>query len=189
MIKINIQRSRSLEPFFNFYVKNSPDVIDPEWKTQILPSDEEISKKIEAYRNIWFKYQDKVLNGICSALDLNFKDNIEVYIVSGSNRSMSNPVVIGSQHSPNKFVVEITHELIHRIFEGTDFKFSKILLNKTDKRIVNNHILVYAILRKIFHDEPEIFKLVVPTIIEDYKMAYNLSESYEEILKFFRDNK
>jgi hypothetical protein len=102
---------------------------------------------------------------------------------------MSNPIVIGSQHSPDKFVIELAHELMHRIFEYTDFKFNKILLNKTDTKIINNHIIVYAVLRKIFQDEPKMFKLIAPVFRKEYKKAYELSENYEEILKFFRDNK
>jgi hypothetical protein len=190
MIKITIQHGKLLEPFFNFYVKNSPDVKGSGWKEWIPPDKEKMEKRIQAYKDMWAKYEEKVLNGICSALDLSFKGDVDVYIVAGINRSMSNPMIIGSQYLPNNFIITLAHELVHRIFRGEDFKFSKILLNKTDNKIVNDHILVYAILRKIFEDEPEMLKIVSDIKYDDnYKKAYELSESYEKILKYFRDNK
>jgi len=189
MIKINIQHSKSLEPFFNFYVQNSPDVISPNWKKWISPDKEELEKRIGAYKNIWSKYEEKILSGISSALDLSFKKDVDVYIVAGVNRSMSNPVVISSHHSLDKFVIELAHELTHRIFEGTNFKFDKILLNKTANKIVNNHVLVYAVLRKMFENESEMLKFIAPEFNENYLEAYKLSENYEDVLKYFRDNK
>lgn len=190
MTKINIQHGKLLEPFFNFYVQNSPDVKGSGWKEWVPPDKEKLEKRIQAYKDIWAKYEEKVLNGICSALDLSFdRDIIDVFIVAGVNRDMSNPLIISSHKGPKNFIVTITHELIHRIFRGEDFKFSKILLNKTDNKNINNHILVFAVLRKIFEDEPDMLKIVAQDKSEDYIKAYELSEPYEEILKFFRDNK
>lgn len=189
MIKINIQHCKSLEPFFNFYVKNSPDVKGSSWKEWIPPNKEEIEKRIELYKKVWAEYKEKVLNGINSALDLSFKENIDVYIVAGLNRDMGDPLIISSHKGPKNFLVALVHELTHRIFKDKNFKFSKILLNKTDNSVINNHILTYAILRKIFEDEPGMLKIVVPKMNRDYIKAYELSESYEEILKYFRDNK
>lgn len=189
-IKINIQRSKSLEPFFNFYVRNSPDVKGSGWKEWVSPDEEELRKRIQAYKNVWDKYEQKVLNGICSALDLSFKKDIDVYIVAGINRDMSKPVIISSHHSPETFVIKLAHELIHRVFENTNFKFEKILLNKTDDPVINNHIIVYAVLSKIFEKEPKMLKIIADIQYdENYKKAFELAENYEEILKFFRDKK
>jgi hypothetical protein len=190
MIKINIQHGKLLEPFFNFYVKNSPDVKGSGWKEWVPPSKEKIEEKIELYRDIWSKYEEKVLNGICSALNLSFPEDINVYIVAGVNRNMSNPLIISSHKGSKNFIVSLAHELTHKIFRGTNFKFSKILLNKTDNKTINDHILIYAVLRKIFENEPEMLKIVASIKNdENYKKAFELSEKYEEILKFFRDNK
>jgi hypothetical protein len=188
MVKVTIQHGKLLEPFFKFYVQNSPDVKGSGWKEWVPPDKEKLEKRMQAYKDIWAKYEEKVLNGICSALDLSFEENIDVYIVAGVNRDMSNPLIISSHKGPNNFLVSITHELVHRIFKGKDFKFSKILLNKTDNKIVNGHILVYAVLRKIFENEPDVLKIVADIKDGDYIKAYELSESYEEILKYFRDN-
>lgn len=189
MIKINIQHGSLLEPFFNFYVKNSPDVVGSGWKEWNPPNKEEIKEKIESYKKIWAEYEEKILNGISSALDLSFKENINVYVVAGINRDMSNPLIISSHKGPKNFLVSLSHELIHQIFKGEDFKFNKILLNKTDSKIINNHILVYAVLRKIFEEEPEILKIVSNVSNSDYKKAFELSEDYKMLLKHFRDNK
>ncbi|MFA6270447.1 MAG: hypothetical protein WC657_04545 [Candidatus Paceibacterota bacterium] len=190
MIKITIQHGGLLEPFLNFYVQNSPDVKGSGWKEWVPPNKEKLDERIEAYKNIWAKYEEKILNKICSALDLSFKENINVYIVAGINRSMSNPMIISSHHSPNEFIITLAHELSHQIFKGEDFKFSKILLNKTDNKKINNHILVFAVLRKVFEDEPEILQTMINTkYSEDYKKAFEASENFEEILKFFRENK
>src|SRR3989344_494600 len=86
MIKVSIQHSKLLEPFFNFYVKNSPDVKGSGWKEWVPPDKEKLDKRIEAYKDIWGKYEKKVLNGICSVLNLSFKEDINVYIVAVVNR-------------------------------------------------------------------------------------------------------
>jgi hypothetical protein len=191
MTKITIQHGKLLEPFFNFYVQNSSDVKGSGWKEWVPPDKEEIEKRIKAYKDIWTKYEERILNGICSALDLSFdEEDIDVYIVAGVNRSMSNPIIIKSGYSPESFIVALSHELSHRIFKGKDFKFDKILLNKTNNKNINDHILVYSVLRKIFENEPKMIKIIADIKYnEDYKKAYKLSEQYEDILKFFRDKK
>src|SRR3990167_2353778 len=99
--KIIIQHGKLLEPFFNFYVQNSPDVKGSGWKEWIPPDKEKLEKRIQAYKDIWAKYEEKILNEICSALELSFKGDIDVYIVAGVNRSMSNPMIISSHYLPN----------------------------------------------------------------------------------------
>lgn len=189
MIKVAIQHSKSLEPFFDFYVRNSSDVLGLGWKNWVTPNQEEVYSRIKIYKDIWDKYEEKIINEICSSLNLSFKENINVYIVAGVNRSISNPIVISSHHPPKKFVTELTHELIHFIFRDEDFKFSNILAQKTNNKIINNHILVYAVLRKIFENDTEMSKLIVPSMDENYIEAYKISENYEDILSFFRENK
>lgn len=194
MPKIFIQHGKLLEPFFNFYVKNSPDVKGSGWKDWTPPDKEKLEKRIQAYRDIWDKYEDKVLNGVCSALGLSFdREVVDVFVVAGVNRSMSNPLIIGSQHSPDKFVVALAHELVHKILVSNKNLFNidnSFLLIKGDNDTVNSHILVYAVLRKIFEDEPEMLKIIADIKYdENYQKAFELSESYEEILEFFKKNR
>jgi len=190
MIKITIQHGKLLEPFFNFYVQNSPDVKGSGWKEWASPDKEKLGKRIQAYKDIWAKYEEKVLNGIYSALDLSLKENIDVYIVAGINRDMSSPVIISSHHSLNKFVVTLAHELIHRLLASNkdSFKINNSFLSiKGNNDTINSHVLIFSVLRKIFEDEPEMFKMITPDRNEDYIKAYELSEPYEEILRYFRN--
>ncbi len=71
----------------------------------VPPDKEKMEKRIQAYKDIWAKYEEKVLNGICSALDLSFKEDINVYAVAGVNRDMSNPLIISSHKGPKNFIV------------------------------------------------------------------------------------
>lgn len=192
MVKIIIQHNKLLEPFLNFYVQNSPDVKGSGWKEWVPPDKEKLDKRIQAYKDIWAKYEEKILNGICSALELSFDRNIiDVFIVAGINRSMSNPLIIKSGYAPKNFIVSLAHELIHRLLASNKNSFNinnNFLLAKGDNDIVNSHILVYAVLRKIFEDEPEMLEIIADIKYdENYKKAYMLSEPYEDILKFFRN--
>lgn len=191
MTKVIIQHGKLLEPFFNFYVQNSPDVKGSGWKEWVSPDKEKVEERIKSYKDIWDKYEEKVINGICSALDLSFKEDINVYIVAGINRSMSNPVIISSHKGPKNFIVSLAHELVHRLLASNKELFkinNNFLLIKGDNDTINSHILVFSVLRQIFGEDPEIFKVVISGIkSDDYKKAYELSEPYEKILKFFRD--
>jgi len=193
MTKIIIQHGKLLEPFFNFYVKNSPDVKGSGWKEWIPPEKEKVDEKIQAYKNIWIKYEEKIIGGICSALDLSFdRDIIDVFVVAGINRDMSNPIIISSHKGTKNFVVSLTHELTHRLLASNKNSFkidNSFLLIKGNTDTINSHILIFSVLRKIFENEPEMFKIIAPNKSEDYIKAYELSEPYENILKYFRENK
>jgi|SRR3989344_150047 len=188
--KIIIQHGKLLEPFFNFYVQNSPDVKGTGWKEWMPPDKEKIEKRIQGYKDVWAKYDKKVLDGICTTLNLSFdREVIDVFIVAGINRSMSNPLIIKSGYSPENFIINITHELTHRLLASNKDPLkinNSFLFVKGENDTINSHILIFAVLRKIFEDEPELLKIVAPDRNEDYIKAYELSESYEDILKFFR---
>lgn len=192
MIKINIQHGKLLEPFLNFYVQNSPDVKGLGWNEWTPPVKEEMEKRIEVYKDIWAKYEEKVLSGICSALDLSFdRDIIDVFIVAGINRSMSNPLIIKSGYNPSNFIIVITHELTHRLLASNKdlFKINNdFLFIKGDNNTVNSHILIFSVLRKIFENEPEMLKIIADIKHDkNYMKAFELSKSYKKILKFFRN--
>lgn len=185
-MKINIIHAKKLEPTFNFYVKNSPNVKGEGWKEWNPPSEEVVVERIKAYQEIWDKYETKILAGIQSALNLDFKNDIEVSVVAGTNRSTSYPIVISSHHSPRKFIVELAHELIHRIFEGTDFKFDAVLEVRTHNKVIDNHVLVYAVLRQIFANEPKFMEIISNIKNPDYLKAFEMSENYAHVLNYFR---
>lgn len=174
MTKVIIQHSKLLEPFFNFYVQNSPDVKGSGWKEWIPPDKEKMEGRIQDYKDIWSQYEEKVLNGICSVLGLSFdRDIIDVFVVAGLNRSMSNPIVIKSGYGSKNFIVGITHELTHRLLASNKdlFKINNtFLFIKGDNDIVNSHILIFAVIKD-----------------ENYRKAFELSLPYEKILEFFRN--
>lgn len=188
-MKIIFKHAKNIDEYLIFYVKNSPDVKSLGWKEWVPPTKDHIEQRITAYKELWATYESKIINGIEEALNLKFERDIDVYLVSGINRNFSDPLILSTHKIPKIGIVNLAHELIHRIFEGTDFKFDKVLLNKADNKVINNHILVYAVIRHIFQDEPEKIEIASQTNDENYKKAFELSENYEEILKYFRDNK
>ncbi len=188
LMKIIFKHAKSLEHFLTFYVHNAPNIHES-WKTWEVPDKEHLERRITVYKELWATYESKVINGIEEALGLKFERDIDVYLVAGINRNFSDPLVLSLHKAPQIGMVSLCHELTHRIFSGTSFSFDKILLNKTDNSVVNNHILVYAVIRRIFKDEPEMIKIASEVNDPDYKKAFELSENYEEILKYFRDNK
>lgn len=78
-------------------------------------ADEFIEQKVLEYTNEWGKYQDDILSAMCDVLDLEFKQNIiDVYVVPFSN-SFSDPMVISTKYTSERFIEVFTHELIHRL--------------------------------------------------------------------------
>ncbi len=191
MTKINIQHGKLLEPIFQFYHKESddPGLVKGGWNSWVPPTEDKIIERIIKFKEIWSKYEENIISIICSSLGLRFNGDIDVYVVSGLSRSMSNPLIIGSQHSPDNFVVQLAHELVHRILSSNKEQYkinNEFLMLRGDSDAVNSHIIVYSMLRKVFEGDEEMMKLVEPTKNEAYKKAYELSASYEEILNYFR---
>lgn len=186
-MNITFKHAKSLESFLSFYVKNSPN-LDKKWKDWEPPTD--IEARIIAFKEFWAKYETKVVYGIEEALNLKFERDIDVYFVAGVNKAMSDPLILRASKNHKFILLKLTHELIHRIFEGTDFKFPKILLNRTGNNIVDNHIIVYAVMRHVFKDDPQLIERIMEDNFHpNYIKAFELSKNYEEILKYFRDNK
>ncbi len=189
--KILIQYGKLIDPLYIFYCQNNPSLKKRGWNDWIPPKPKELKRRILAYKKEWKKYEKKVLTEISGSLELSFnREVIDVFIVSGISRATSHPLIIKSGFKPKEFVITLVHELIHQIFDGKDLKFSKVLLIKDKDKTVSNHILVYALLRKIFKNKPEMLKIISDIKYnKDYKKAYEISKPYEDILKFFRKNK
>lgn len=189
MSKINIRHGKLLEPFFNFYVKNSPTVRG--WVKWVSPTENHIEEKIRLYKEIWSKYEKNVLDGIYSCLGLPLNENTNVYIVAGINRDMSDPVIISAHKGPKNFLISLTHELIHRTLSSNKNLFvinNDSLLIQGDDKTVNSHILVFSALRKIFEKDQELLEVIANSAKEgSYKKAYEISGDYENILEFFRN--
>lgn len=154
--KIIIKYGKLLDPVFIFYCRNNPALKDRGWNDWIPPSYEEVLSRIKNYRQEWEKNEKKILDGICDILSLNFiRNKIDVYIVSGNPRQLSDPLIIKSGFKPDEFVDTLTHELIHKLFEDNTPKIPPRILeemfpNETQK--TRNHVIVYAVLKHIYLD-------------------------------------
>lgn len=148
--EIIIQYGRLIDPVFTFYCQNNPDLKKFGWDKWTPPTKEEIDKRIKAYKEEWEKYN--IVKEISNCLGLSFKrDVIDVYIVSGVSRSSSHPIIIKSSFTPKEFVVTLTHELIHRIL--TINKIPKVVFDPDESDTTNNHVIVFAVLKKILNEE------------------------------------
>lgn len=135
---------------------------------EIAATDKYIQETVELYLKNWAPYEEKVLAGMCKALDLEFKQNIIDAYVSPFGNSFSDPMVISTKYSGDRFIEVFTHEIAHRLLTDntkiTSSRDRKIL--KTWKNLFGDshawntlvHIPVHALLEYIFIDilnEPE----------------------------------
>jgi hypothetical protein len=185
--QIKIQHSRFIDPIFIGYLQTLP-----EWKYWHPPTQEQIDKRIKRYQELWDKYGEKILNGICEATGMEFRRNvIDVHIVSGTPQEFSRPLVMWYDHTDESFLITITHELIHCFFVDNDPIYSSaksIELFPHADEITQKHIEVYAVLQYVFADV-----VVRPDAIERKKSidtgAYDKAWGevgiigYEEIIK------
>lgn len=170
--KILIQYGRLIDPVFIFYCQNNPELKERGWNEWAPPSKEDLDKKIKNYREEWSKHD--IVRQLSKTLGLSFKRNIiDVFIVSGISRASSHPIIIKSGFKPKEFVITLAHELIHVIL--TDNKIQKVIYDKTKSDAVNNHVIVYAVLKKIL--DKELWDIEVKaTTSADYLEALELSE-------------
>ena len=193
--KIRIKYNRFLDPIFKAYIKSNP-----KWKDWVEPTEVEVKERVKKYKEEWFKYEKKILEGVCEILDLNFSQNIiDVHIVSGNDRQFSNPVVIKSGFKPDEFIRSITHELIHRLFSDNlqNVVTSKIFLEMfPDKNeLVRNHIITHAVLKFAYLDILENSEMVnkdtemsSKSSFPEYKQAWDIVEErgYKELIAEFK---
>lgn len=162
--------------------------------------DEFINKKVKEYNQAWSEYEDKVIPAICQLLDLEFKQNIiDIYIAPFSN-SISDPMVISTKYTTERFIDTIIHEIIHRLLTDN----TKMPL-KNNERLLSHwkplfgeeynfvtlvHIPVHAVLKYIFIDvlnEPSRFERDVETTkkYEAYKLAWSHvnDNDYKQIIE------
>lgn len=148
--EIIIQYGRLIDPVFTFYCQNNPELKKFGWNKWVPPTKEELEKRVESYKEEWARYN--MVQGISSVFGISFKrDVIDVFIVSGISRACSNPIIIKSGFKPKEFVVTLTHELIHRIL--TENKIPRVVYDENESDTTNNHVIVYAVLKKILSEE------------------------------------
>lgn len=140
--KIIIKYARLLDPFMAVASKAE----HPGW---VPPPISAVESKVKLFRKEWGAYDKKIFEGMHRATGLVFSRNIlDVYIVSGIPRDMSDPIIIRSRYTQVEFVNVLSHELLHRLFaiNKTEFDFPE-----ESERVIN-HIFVFAVLKYLYLD-------------------------------------
>lgn len=171
---------------------------------EYVATKEYVDKKVEIYSAAWDARGEVILRAMCEVLDIEFNQNIiDAYVVPFGN-SFSDPMVISTKYSPDRFLEVFTHELTHRLLTDNT-KLSKKRYGKLSsywKELFGNdhsfvalvHIPVHAVLEYIFVDvlrEPERLQRdkEACTQFADYNLAWQYVEThgYKNILKQLRE--
>lgn len=153
--KITIQYGRLLDPVFTFYCKNNPEYKKIGWNDWTPPTEEVVIAKMKELKNEWKNFEPTILKNLEKISGLKFQRDIDVYIVSGTPRSISNPIIIKSSFSKSEFTLELTHELIHALFGQNANILSKYIyreLSPNETESTAKHVIVHALLKYIFAD-------------------------------------
>jgi hypothetical protein len=140
--EINIKYGKLIDPFFIVYSQ----LKYPDWKP---PTREEVSKKVKLFKEEWNKYGCNILMTIKEISGLDFvREVFDVYVVSGTPRDMSDPIIIRSRYEPDEFLDVLVHELLHRLLTLNKVKVPYEEENDT----VRGHVYVHAIMKYIYLD-------------------------------------
>jgi hypothetical protein len=171
---------------------------------EYVASDEYINDKVEAYNQAWVTHGEVILQSICEVLDVKFNQNIiDAYVVPFGN-SFSDPMIISTKYTPERFLEVFTHELTHRLLTDNtkltkkgDRKLSsywKELFGDTHSFVTLVHIPVHAILEYVFTDilgEPQRLQRDKEACMRfpDYHLAWQYVElnGYKGILEQLRE--
>lgn len=124
---------------------------------------ETIRVKVEEYKTAWQEYEDRIVPALCQALGVDFAQNTIDAYVAPFDHSFSDPMVISTKHSGDRFIEVFTHELSHCLLtDNTAFQFEtaqrKIgeawaeLFGADHSFITLVHIPVHALLEYVFSD-------------------------------------
>lgn len=167
-------------------------------------TDEFIHETVDLYTSSWAPYEKKILEGMCSVLDLEFKQNIIDAYIAPFGHSFSDPMVISTRYSADRFIDVLTHEIVHRLLtDNTKISSSPDKNLKTWQGLFGEdhawntlvHIPVHAVLQYIFTDilnEPERLERDIK-ICENYPFyadawKYVQQEGYHSIVSKLRDS-
>ncbi len=188
--KIDIKYGNFLDPIFLKCLAS-----DPRNEGRIPPAKEEVLEKIEKYKKEWVTHEEKIVSALQETLELDFAHNIiDIYVVTASRGSFSDPVVISSKFTPEVFIDILTHELIHRLLsENTEsVAVGKILLKilPDENNMTRVHVLLHAVHKHIYLNtlkEPERLtaNLMRSDKFPNYKKAWKIVEDfgYQELIE------
>lgn len=172
---------------------------------EIAATDDFIDKKVNEYNESWKPYEKRILTSMCEVLDLEFRQNtIDAYVLPFYN-SFSDPMVISTKYSGDRFIEVFTHEVIHRLLTDNN----KLKNDESRERLVGFwkeifgeehsfntlvHIPVHAVLEHVFTetlDEPERVQrdIELCSKYEHYALAwkYVKEKGYKNVIKQARE--
>lgn len=131
-----------------------------------LRTHDEYEDIVKEYQKAWEPHGQKIIQGMCDALDLTFRQNIVDVYIAPWFAAFSDPMVIGVQYKPDQFVATLTHELIHRLLTDNDQSAYDTPYGSRWKKLFDQdndwntlvHIPVHATMQAIFDEvlgEPE----------------------------------
>lgn len=124
-----------------------------------LRSGEEYEAIAMQYHDWWQPFEAQILQAMYDTVGLTFKPNVIDVHVAPYFYAFSSPLVLGVQFdSQEKLVLNLTHELLHKLFmDNTTHDDSKTIEEWTDlfgdhEFVTLVHIPVHAVLHEIFID-------------------------------------
>ena len=164
-----------------------------------LQSFEQYEAIARTYETWWRPHNDAVLEGICSLLKLEFRQNIIDVNVAPWFSPISDPMVIGPAFkTEDELVNTIAHEMLHRLITDNttyayDFNFLKEWEENFGKQHARNtlvHIPVHAVMEALYRDvlqRPDLVDLDKKHASEykAYKNAWDYVEKvgYKKIIR------
>lgn len=169
---------------------------------EIMTSHVEIDEIIKTYENAWEPVENKILNGMCDIMNLEFYQNtLDVYVAPWFY-PFSDPLVMGIMFKPDRFVAVLTHEILHRLLtDNTAMNKNTDLLAAWHQMFGSGHsnttlvhIPVHAVHKAIIYDvlkDPGIKDADYNKCLEregkdgDYVKAWDYVDKhgYKEIIK------
>ena len=119
-----------------------------------------VDEKVAQYQAAWHPYEKKIIHSMCQILDLEFRQNIIDVNIAPWFNAFSDPMVIGINKTPDRFIEVLTHELLHRLLTDNtrtkyDTEYGKEwikLFGSQNDFITLVHIPVHACLQAVFDD-------------------------------------
>ncbi len=195
--EIRIQYSGLLDPFFQqlFNLRKEKGLID---KDVLYNTSEMIEEQVAKYQKTW-RDREHVLSFMQEILELGFyQSTINAYVVGSMRGGISVPIVIGSGHEPDYFADLLTHEIAHNLISDNkqNISTSSILLKlfPDETLVCRNHIVLHALMKKIFLEflnAPERLQITKERDKKapDYTRAWEIAEALGEdvIISQFKD--
>lgn len=163
-----------------------------------LRSHDEYEKIAQKYQEWWRPYNDSALQGICSILDLQFRQNIIDVNIAPWFSPISDPMVIGPAfESQDELVNTIIHEMIHRLItDNTSIEYNHDFISDWKKLFGGSHdwntlvhIPVHAVMKKLYLDilnRPDLIELDMEQLREQQAYSdawrYVNENNYSEIV-------